>query len=557
MNITYNVIANQLIPYLSERNRSLKTDKEFDMILLLPDTISDINTDYIYFSELSAVLRSPCASMCNLFIICIDDRNIKNIPESIKCNFILVSSDFSQANVFNAALSLFIKMNNWEKNMERAIADKASLQILLNMSEKFLRKPLFIFDYALHTLACTKNIPTSSSIVKEIIANEGLPQNYIKFIADNNIFLKIEKYQEVGLYRHPDISPFNVLLKSMNANLLNVDCVVMFYDSELPTRSDIDYMRYFTRMLDHYINTNYFNHITPFKHEQSFFIDCIEENVSSINEMQRRSLLVGIPYRGKYSLSCVHFDNFSYASATYIIEEMKSANPYAILFIYKQEIILINDEQKFLNSEADTKTIEMRRDNFLKSQNTKVGISGICNDLFNLRIAYIQASAAIEIGMIFKPQKFRYRYRDYFFYHVIYCASKCIDLKYLYAPRLNKLIKYDSLHRTDNMKLLEVYITHDRNVTQTAAIMHLHRNSVLYRLDKIKTLLGESLDNPLFKANLLLSFITLQLIDALNKGGVTCDSGSSSFAGSQDFKNCIHIRPDSTKVPADFHHPNQ
>lgn len=58
-------------------------------------------------------------------------------------------------------------MNEWEREMERAIADRVSIQEVLDISAAFFRKPVFIFDYALRTLAKTGE--SDSEIMKSYV----------------------------------------------------------------------------------------------------------------------------------------------------------------------------------------------------------------------------------------------------------------------------------------------------------------------------------------------------------------------------------------------------
>ena len=518
MNISYNIILDYLRPYLSRHCRTAAMSREFDCIQLLPEEVSELDMEHLYFCRLSRLAASPMADVQGLCLVCIEDTSPKNIQD-IKCQMILVKGECSATKLFNTVQALFIRLNKWERDMYRAIADKVPVQNLLNLCADNFRKPVFVFDYALNTLASINNSPGTDMIVNTISSCGGLPDDYIRFIIDNNILSAAKEYKEPGLLRNTLKRPFNVMIKSLRANTLSVDCVVMFFDRELPTPSDYDYMRYFVNMLDRFIQLNGKGNNRQIKNDQSFFTDCIEGRIVSKADMQRRAMLVGIPCLGRFSLSCVRFDSFSYSSAIYLMDEMSAANPTAVIFVYKQEVILINNESKFPNSEADKETIAMRSDDYLKKHNAKVGISGICTDLFALRISYMQAAAAIELGTMLDPGKFRYRYRDYFFYHIISCAGKSIDFRYMYAQRLNSVIEYDREHGSDNLKLLEVYLMNEFSVSKTAEIMHLHRNSVIYRLDKIKALMGESLEDPVFRANLLLSCLTLKLKNAMENEG--------------------------------------
>jgi DNA-binding PucR family transcriptional regulator len=60
---------------------------------------------------------------------------------------------------------------------------------------------------------------------------------------------------------------------------------------------------------------------------------------------------------------------------------------------------------------------------------------------------------------------------------------------------LAPLKKYDDDHGTDLVHTLYVYILHTGNVTVTAEILFLHRNSVLYRLQRAEEVSGIKIRN--------------------------------------------------------------
>ena len=66
----------------------------------------------------------------------------------------------------------------------------------------------------------------------------------------------------------------------------------------------------------------------------------------------------------------------------------------------------------------------------------------------------------------------------------------------LYPPGLNALIDYDLHSRINYLKTLQIYIEEGRNDSRAAAKLYISRNSFLYRLDKIRSVLGDPLEDP-------------------------------------------------------------
>ena len=101
-------------------------------------------------------------------------------------------------------------------------------------------------------------------------------------------------------------------------------------------------------------------------------------------------------------------------------------------------------------------------------------------------------------------------------------VSHCVDHAFLYFlnklagdksfgsellhPGLARLKRYDERHGTDFYNTLYQYLLAERNVVATAKALFIHRNSMIYRLQRIQQLLDVDLDDPNVRLYLLLSY---------------------------------------------------
>lgn len=115
-------------------------------------------------------------------------------------------------------------------------------------------------------------------------------------------------------------------------------------------------------------------------------------------------------------------------------------------------------------------------------------------------------------------------------------VNQCVDYAYLYIlnqlaekkeisdgllhPALFVLKKYDEKHRSSLYETLFEFLRLERNVVATAKRMFIHRNSMLYRLQRLEKLLGLDLDDLNVRMYLLLSF----QIDMAQNGAAYIDN---------------------------------
>ena len=76
---------------------------------------------------------------------------------------------------------------------------------------------------------------------------------------------------------------------------------------------------------------------------------------------------------------------------------------------------------------------------------------------------------------------------------------------------LGPILDYDAVHHTDYLHILEVYFDHDCSISHTADALYCHKNTLSYKLNKIKELLDYDILTNENRTNIMLSFYILRL----------------------------------------------
>ena len=88
--------------------------------------------------------------------------------------------------------------------------------------------------------------------------------------------------------------------------------------------------------------------------------------------------------------------------------------------------------------------------------------------------------------------------------------SETMPLEDTYTHYLDRLLD-DCGSASSNAKLLYYYLCLERNISLVAKQVHMHRNSVIYRVQKIHDMLSLDLDDPEVRLRLLISFKILEM----------------------------------------------
>ena len=78
---------------------------------------------------------------------------------------------------------------------------------------------------------------------------------------------------------------------------------------------------------------------------------------------------------------------------------------------------------------------------------------------------------------------------------------------------LGVLHNYDRKHKTDYENILRLYLNNNCSVQAVSAKTYTHRNTINYRIKKIKEILNSDLDNSEENFNYLLAFYIKEILD--------------------------------------------
>ncbi len=136
-----------------------------------------------------------------------------------------------------------------------------------------------------------------------------------------------------------------------------------------------------------------------------------------------------------------------------------------------------------------------------------VGVGNSTGYLEDVKLSRNEAAAAIKVADISHDHTHICFYKDQGLYVLI---SKITDEKFLddfVGKNIGRLLRADEILGINLCETLENYLRHNCSVKDTAAAMYLHRNTLNYRLHKIREILGRDLDDIEVCLNLKLAFL--------------------------------------------------
>jgi purine catabolism regulator len=122
------------------------------------------------------------------------------------------------------------------------------------------------------------------------------------------------------------------------------------------------------------------------------------------------------------------------------------------------------------------------------------GISRVHSGIDSFRTAFHEARRALELGRALAPDRLITYFGDLGVYRVLFAVRETGEMQAFYDDMLGRLARYDREKKTELIPTLDAFLCAN-NATEVAARLSLHRNSLLYRLRRIREITGLDLDD--------------------------------------------------------------
>jgi hypothetical protein len=127
-----------------------------------------------------------------------------------------------------------------------------------------------------------------------------------------------------------------------------------------------------------------------------------------------------------------------------------------------------------------------------------------------------QAERAIDLGLRLGRAGQPVRYDELGIYRLLCTIGDMQHLMGYARDVLGPLLDYDTEHRTELVRTLSVYLRHHGSHKQSARTLHLHTNTVAYRVARIEAITGLDISNP---DDRLVAHVAVKIIESQGSAG--------------------------------------
>jgi sugar diacid utilization regulator len=535
MRISYSIILEILSPYCPKPQGPKPETAGIEWVEYFSPDVGFESENTLYVASRSAIRDVPVPDGT----ICILTKSKGDSAFKMKDhgNVILLNRETSPYEIITLIRDTILKFHDWEINMLDCVMRK-DLQELLAYSGRIIGNTLLIFNSDFRLIAYSKDIPCNDSFFRTLIQNNTSPNNSASQFAQMDEFTTVFPNPSNDTNVKERAHDVPIVNKTIRLGDLPRIHVCMLCNNRPATAGCIEMFDILAKNLSLFMERE-----APIGNSQSsinpFVIDLLENRIHDAIAIDNRAEFCKIPNQKLYSLFVVNFTKNTSNDYLHALKTLAEVLPDAFVVPYNNSLIVIcyfKSCEMRLETNAWIKTIIEA----IGDTHTEIGVGTPEPMIHNLRIAYIRATTAIEYGKrvqdrkeIFLPdrsdinlhQQHRvYLYETYYIYHIINYISaenKTIFDTSFCLRGLAKLRAYDKATGMDNLKLLYCHLQYERSVSKTAAQLHMHRNNVIYRINRIEDLLNVHLNEHDFRFKFLfiyriLDYYGLDYLDTID-----------------------------------------
>ena len=209
----------------------------------------------------------------------------------------------------------------------------------------------------------------------------------------------------------------------------------------------------------------------------------------------RRMQLVGFNPLSSLFVLCVRSTEgaLDARSAESIRAQMQPVLHHSLVALYEGELVALVSRADAPRLPDGDETVLAR---IAASNNLLIGVSNAFEQATDIRAHLSQARSAIRYGSTYTKildDSHVYRYCEYTYMEMLDICNDHVNLMNYVHPSIWALCEHDQAHDSELLETLFAFMQNGCNTARTSALLNLHKNTLLYRLNRIKELTNNDL----------------------------------------------------------------
>ena len=441
---------------------------------------------------------------------------------SASCDLLWTGEGVKMTAICNELYEAICRYDDWADSLQEMLDEHRPLRDMVQYSHRMIKNPIYLqgptFRVLIHSIpAGCRETPLFPKYREKYFyessesGNDVLPAEDINLLISDREYIEAEDMVEPSIYSG---GFFGFRSLFYNIRIQGITVARICIDEVITPVTSRDFA--LVRILGHYLGKGIGkDHMYEFNRyaDMDTILRLMLAN-RPVSQEKTGDLLRSIGWE-RYSTYCCMImklqtkENSSDALeplALYVGKMLRDE-----CYTVSGEMIVFVCNLSVLNREADDLLNELLptlRDNLLTA-----ATSSTFKDFTKLYYFYRQAVEAYEIGTRKYPMRWYFHYEDFRMDSIVDSILTNTIPDAIIPDGLRRLMEYDRSRNTQYTELLRIYLDHDRNIADTSCTAYIHRNTCLYRLQKITEILKMDLDDAVERLEIQIAF---KVMDADN-----------------------------------------
>lgn len=503
-------------PQLYINNRK---NEKVTAVVPIEEIPSEFKNDILYLCKAS-ILTDLVQVYSPINLVCIGDVEISSkLTSCDMLNLLLIKNPVS-FHTLNERIRNIILISSDAGYIPQKLLDAACSGCLQNIADtacSLLGNPIIIYDLGFQILAFSQNLRPENEIYKRAAQDERMIEEtmaaFFQVKALDTMLEKGAAYfwkcygQDKPLPEKTILIHAPIMLKKMIIGYAVVMKGYVEWDE-----SDLILTDQICKIISLEMKNNYFNkNIKGMLHE-NFLRDMLENSIEKREFVEARIRTLNLKLNKNIYMVVIRSVNPIHLNSQLnpIVNELGKIFYNSIFAVYTDHIVLMhhNNENQALEGSK-----QERLNTYLNACDMAAGFSKCFHDPCHIKRHYQQAKDALEIGLsLQKPGKVFF-FQHLSIYRLFDLGNKTTDITDYLHPAVFCLENYDNENHTEFLKTLYYYIINLKALLKTKDILHIHRNTLVYRINKIQEITNIDLDDGETFFQLYFSFKGLEFIE--------------------------------------------
>lgn len=483
---------------------------------------------------------------CSAFVVTEIDRDTDKKPfEPFRDRVIVIRQGGSLSYLPLLMQSFFTRILLWESDLERICLRHGSIGDMLDASVSVIGNFMFVSDNNFNVIARTTLVDPPDDLHRTIIDNGCLTA---RTIAEKRFRLPEKQFYT---REASDITPYDRVSCPIHVNHSYFGSISMSCNNMPDTEGLRDLFRLFIKHMIPLCETTW-NKQTKLNIPSYFFFNkLIAQEEMSDEYFEAQLEMAGLEGMRRFCLAILDVDNNTEPERTRrAIKAASALNDGGVIgFPYGNHVLMLMYAAEVSESISHRAVAATLEEKVVLPLSVSCGVTSMFKNLTDLDIAYQQAlitlgyRSSIDRERCFHDKEVR---RGVYFFEeaLLYCL---VDPLRSTAPNNERFVSFpfscsiasdlyqeDLEKGTDYTQILWLYLQSDRNATAVAKAMHMHRNTVLYHVEKIQKQYHFDLASKAARDWLLVSYKVL-FLSMRNRDDARSESFAARKADSPSF----------------------